>query len=513
MSNRSNGSRATQTEVGSRVRGMGCHEKLQAALSSLDQYRGTVVACRYYLPSTLARPEDLATLKTKIYEAVARVVLSQGHLQLGVAGIDTKNPGFIRLGSIDLRNHVVWTSLDEEDDFEHMHEISMQTQLDSRFDNISTIPGWRIVVLHKPGMDSIEISYAWNHIHHDGMGAKIFHESLLQNLNDASAESKESVLTVDEQSESRILQLPDPTATLAPNPEKLSSWPMAPKSFVSAVWRQLNPPADLCATWAPIKPSPYKTKVHNLVIDNRTVKNLIATCRKHHTTITGLIHALVLISLSSSIPKHKGFMSRTPYNLRTILPSNPPKYPSLDPKKTMCNYVSVVDHDFDAKTVSGIRSRLPARKEKEDTALTTDMLDDIWATSARIRREIEARLDMGMKNDMLGIMKVVLDWRAQQKKGAKGKRHFSWLITNIGVFDGGDQERELANRENWTVRRGMLVLGADTPDAAIQIGAMTMKGGDMCMTGTWQDCVVGPEVGGRLMRDLERWFGEIGAAA
>ncbi|PVI00069.1 hypothetical protein DM02DRAFT_563595 [Periconia macrospinosa] len=508
------GGRVAKTDVGSRIRGMGCHEGYQTAMHTLDQYRGTTVACRYCPPSTLTRPEALATLKTTFYEAVSRVVLGQPHLQLGITGENSKDPGFVRLEHIDLRNHVTWASVDDESRLKQLFEETMQTQLDSRYKNLATVPGWRVVILHNVGAHFIEVFYVWNHPHHDGMSGKIFHEDLLQNLNSIPTQNFESVLKAGETPESRILQLPDPTEALPPNPEMLSSWPMTPKFLVTALWKELKPtwlfPPDCThATWAPVKTSPFKTQFRSFTINNSTVQRLIVACRKHQTTITGLFQALVLVSLTNSIPTMKGFASRTPYDLRHILPSRPPQYPFLEPKRSMCNYVSVIDHEFDAELVSSVRSKM-TKSQPADAGLSPGILDIVWTVSARVRREIQARLDSGLWNDMIGIMKFVSDWLVQQKGEENRVRYLSWLVTNIGVLDGGINESEQNDRERWSVRRAELVLSNETPSAALSVAVMTVKNGDMRVTGSWQDCAVDVEIGDSLMRDLERWLMEVG---
>ncbi len=65
-------------------------------MHTLDQYRGTLVACRYSLPSSLTHREALET----------QVVRSQPHMQVGVIGEYTKRPVYVHLDHIDLRNHV-----------------------------------------------------------------------------------------------------------------------------------------------------------------------------------------------------------------------------------------------------------------------------------------------------------------------------------------------------------------------------------------------------------------------
>lgn len=488
-------------------------ERYQVAMHTLDQYRGTVVACSYCLPPSLARPEALDTLQGRFYDAVTRVVLAQPLLQVGITGENSKNPFFVRLDKIDLHSHLDWRTLGDSDPLEPEYLETLQTQLDSRYDHLSTQPGWRLITMHKPGAESMEVLYVWNHSHHDGMSGKIFHQHLLRNLNEELKQDKEPDFKVPKGSDSWVLNLPDCSDKFPPNPELLSSWPMTPAFLSRILWRELKPPSifppgDTHATWAPIQASPFETRFRTFTVDSDTVAKLVGACRSHHTTLTGLIQALVLVSLTSLLKDTKGFACRTPFDLRHILPSHTPKYPWLQPKESMCNYVSVVEHEFDPKLVAEVRSKTPG--QPTGTSLPADVMEVTWSVAARVRREIEERLESGERNDLIGIMKFVSDWRSQQRSEVKKTRHLSWLVTNLGVIDGGAGSRQ-AEEEGWSLRRAELVLSAEVPSAAISVSMMSVKGEKLCVTCSWQECVVHPGVADGLVGNLEQWLNEVGA--
>lgn len=488
-------------------------EAYQLAMHTLDQYRGTVVACRYCPPPTLTRPESLETLKGKFYDAIARVVLAQPVLQVGLTGENSNKPAFVRLDCLDIRNHVDWRSFDDSSHLDTLYLDLMQLQLDSRYDHLSTRPGWRVIVLHQTGAESMQVLYVWNHPHHDGMSGKIFHQHLLRNLNENVVQNKEPILKVSEGLDNWILHLPDPADKLPPNPEILTPWPMTLAFLLKSLWKELKPsfifpPGNMHAHWAPIQPSPFTTRFRSFVVDNDTVTKVVSACRPHQTTLTGLVQALVLVSISCALEDMKGFASRTPYDLRHILPSNTAQYPWLQPKDSMCNYVSVVDHEFNAELVTTIRSKMTA--ETIDSSLSADLVDTVWSVAARVRREIQARLDSGVRNDMIGIMKFVSDWRTQQQSEASKTRYLSWLVTNLGVLDRGIADTG-EQEEGWSLRSADLVLSTEVPSAALSVSIMTVKGEQMCVSCSWQDCVVDSGLGERLMGDLERWLNQIGS--
>ncbi|KAK6220813.1 Alcohol acetyltransferase [Pestalotiopsis sp. IQ-011] len=343
------------------------------------------------------------------------------------------------------------------------------------------------------------------------MSGKIFHQHLLRRLNQGFALDPEPVLKHAEGSASWLLDLPNDTDRLPPNPEKLSWWLMEPKFFFSALWKELEPPSifppgNEHAHWAPIKLTLFATRFRTFSADIDTVTKLVNTCREHHTTLTGLTQALAPVSLTCALDSQKGFASRTPYDLRHILPSNPPNYRWLQPKDTMCNYVSVVDHEYDSQLVASIRTKMPT--QTKNASLPPGVVDIVWSVAARVGGKIKARLNSGLVDDWIGIMKFVSDWRAQQQGESDKTRYLSWLVTNLGVLD-RDIGQPPGQAGGWSARRAELVLSAEVPSAAISISMVTVKDEQICVTCSWQDCVVDAELGARVLGDLERWLNQI----
>jgi hypothetical protein len=351
------------------------------------------------------------------------------------------------------------------------------------------------------------------------MSGKIFHRHLLRALNGISAQEKP---LIDVSATSWTLDLPNDTNKLPPNPEILCSWPLDTRFFLKWLYGDFKPvsffPGAPHATWAPIKAIPYATRFRTFTVDAGTVAKLVSACRLHNTTITGLMHALALVSLTSSVnpAPGTGFASRTPYDLRHFLPERTQEYPWLVPKETMCNYVSVLDHEYRPELVATIRENMLDTDVDTSTAIATDanlsprlpedVRDIIWTVSAHIRAEIVARLASGLRNDLLAVMKWCPDWNSQQQREAQRTRYLSWLVTNLGVLDGNSGEKDA-----WSLQRAELVLSAEVPSAAVSVSLMTVKHGEMCVTCSWQDGVVDERVGERLLSDLEKWVKEIGA--
>ncbi|CAI6101103.1 unnamed protein product [Clonostachys chloroleuca] len=431
-------------------------------------------------------------------------------------GEDTAKPTFVRLEVLDLRNHIHWKTLDGAVSREKQYLEELQLQLDSRFDNLATQPGWRVIIL--TGAESIEVLYVWNHPHHGGMSGKIFHRQLFQNLNKENF-SKPLAYKLQDDSGSLIVNLPESSEKLPPPPEVLTAFPMTTPFLVKKIWKEVKPysifpPTNVHATWAPVKLQPFATPFESFSIDNDTVLKVVASCRRHQTTFTGLFHALVLLSLSSGLRDMKGFAARTPYDLRHYLPSHTREYPWLVPKESICNYVSVLDHKFHPDLVAKIRAEFSPDRVAAGEPLPADIMHTVWSVAARVRQEIKDRLDSGIVNDMIGIMKFAEDWRPQQESETRKPRYLSWLVTNLGVLEGGLGKAETERqRNNWKIRRAQLFLSTEIPSAALSIAVSTIKNGQMDITCVWQDCVVGPDLGANLTNNLNQWLTEIGSLA
>lgn len=133
----------------------------------------------------------------------------------------------------------------------------------------------------------------WNHTHHDGMSGKIFHQQLLQNLDENFKQNEPILPKVPLGSDSWVLDIPDCSNKLPPNPELLSSWPMTPAFLLKLLWRELkppliSPPGNKHASWAPIQAFPFATRFRTFTIDCKPVTKLVSACRSHRTTLTGL---------------------------------------------------------------------------------------------------------------------------------------------------------------------------------------------------------------------------------
>lgn len=475
----------------------------------LDQYRGTVLSCRYAVPPRLAPAESRAQLGEAVKVAVVDTIMRHPMLQVGMTNATSKTPSWIQLQSLDLTQHIKWLYLGEHADFEQTVQETFRVQLDDRFPDLSSKqPEWKITVIRQGDAPIMEVLLTWNHPQFDGAGAKVFHEDFLEMLNNAENGAYER-----KGLDGDILTLPEARPLLPTPIESLKSLPLDLKYLAKVFWEEFRPQflnRDVSqAAWCPIRSTPYKTQFRAFSIDNASLLAILALCRKNRTTITGLLNGLALIAFSLRLDSTAApaFQSSTVMDHRRNLPPAPLDAPWVSSDRVVSNYVTQCLHKFDTELVAQIRSKLPANSS-EGVDLSADLQGDLWAVSAQNRLEIVHKLEAGLRNDLVGVFKWVTDWEQTMSDMAKKTRQFTWLVTNVGVLDG----KTSGNGQRWSIDRAQFGLSAEIPAAAIEFAPISVAGRGMCVSANWPDCAVDQMFGERIMADLEGWLAQLASS-
>ncbi|XXH01741.1 hypothetical protein Hte_008102 [Hypoxylon texense] len=491
------------------LRKLGRNENYQLAMYVLDQYRGTSVSCRFVIPQGLAHPESGSKLVNTVEAAIVNTVLEHPVLQVAVSDTKSKRPTWIQLEDLVLRKHVEWQFLDHSVNFEDIAQDTTVSQLDATYPEFGKRPAWKILLLHQRETEILEILFTWSHPHHDGMSGKIFMEYLLRNLNTKRNDGIH-------QDFDAVIKLPKSIPKFPPTLEGLSKIPVGPWFVLKTLWEEYGPQifsrSLSQANWAPIRTSPYKTQFRVFAVDNATLAKVLTACREHKTTLTGLLHALVLVSLASHLQESTApaFESITSVDLRRFL-SPTPSYPWIEPKRTMANYVTITGHVFGTDLLKQIRSKIPPKMA--DMELPANLMDEVWSTALAVRRDIQNKLELGLKDEIIGLMGLVGDWLAEMSDRARRPRQHSWFVSNLGVIDGDpDRNEELSSGkdEAWSIRRAQFAISAETTSAALMISPMTVAAGPLCVGISWQDCLFDASLGESITADLKRWLVQIG---
>ncbi len=481
-----------------------------------------IVSCRYAIPAPLAAPERRDRVVAHVEDAIARVVVEHPALRLDVVKADTKRPAWVGVDQVDFAHHVQWVDIggDSDNATAKPRETALQDIIERRLDepyaNMAGQPRWRVLVLvGSSGDPFLDVIFDYSHSFGDGTSGKIFHETLLRILNapttSAETEARAPALT------NRILTIPSTASTLPPPIEKAGKFTVSARFAVSTAWKELRPPRFSSASaaqahWAPIRTTPYKTRFRAFDVPADVLRGVLGACRAHKTTATGLLHALLLVSLASHIPAREAtaFAGSTPLDLRRHLAGVAAEmHPGgHEPRRAVANYVSAVAHEFDEGVVRGIRDA-DAAEPGDDGAIAPALVDLVWRCAARVRGEIQKRLDRGLRNDIVGLMKLVPDWRAQFRAEASKARPYSFVVSNLGVLD-GEPAAQSRDTESWRIAYSVFAISAEVCGAAFQVSPISVKDGALCMGCSWQDCVVDAKLAESIIRDLDRWLRFLG---
>ncbi|KAF2963166.1 hypothetical protein GQX73_g10411 [Xylaria multiplex] len=435
------------------------------------------------LAEVLGKYERHDGVVARVEDAIARVIIEHPALRIDVVNTDSKRPAWVSVDQVDFAQNVQWqdinynnnnenTAIDSEENLRHI----IERRLDEPEANLTKRPGWRVLILYRKGGDSfLDIIFDYSHGLGDGTSGKIFHETLLRLLNATEIEARTPALT------NRKLNILLTAKSLPPPIEKVVKFPVSAGFAISTAWRELRPPgfspaSAAQANWAPICVTPYKTQFCAFSVRGDDLKTILAACRAHKTTLTGLLHALLLVCMASRIPAKDAmaFLGSTALDLRRYVTASP----DLDPQRTVADYVSLIAHEFDTELVRRIRT-------VTKTGTMAPAL--IWTCAARL----------------------VPDWRTQFRVEASKPRMHSFVVSNLGVLDGG-LDVENRNAESWEITHSVFAISAEVCGAAFQISPISVKNGALCVGCSWQDCIVNASLAGAIVADLELWLRFLG---
>ncbi|GKT98424.1 unnamed protein product [Fusarium langsethiae] len=457
----------------------------------------------------------LETVQDAFHKAVALTAIEHPMLQVGILNEDSAIPSWIELERINLSTHVNWEKIHQSKYYDISLKEAIGSQLDTWFLDVESKPGWRMSVLYPEGhLESLDVIFCWNHTNFDGVAGKIFHQSLLRNLNDPKVDKELDFL------KGNVLILESVAERFPPPPEKLIKIPISWGFALSTVWKELRPPFLVSndptqANWAPIHKELYRTVFKTISIDDATLKKVVEKCRAHQTTVAGLLHALPLASLSLQLAEGQKYHKKeatsmyaiTALDIRRFIPAKSDAYPWHDPSTTMDNQMALCDHMFDEDLVSELRTK--AQGLSSDKDVMTKLEDIVWSAAVRARKDIQHKLDQGMNNDPLGLMGLVKDWRIQKKQQLKKPRVGAWGVSNLGAMEGGVEGS--GSGSGWRIERAVFQLSCEITSPVFHISSMSVKGKELCVDISWQKGVIDAEIGNKLASDMEAWLKFLGA--
>lgn len=448
-----------------------------------------------------------------LQKAIARTVLANPLLQVVQHKEDSASPAWRQLPELDLGQHIHWHPISTQDDYESELKKTAIKIMDTWYTDAESIPGWDVRVFHRTDdFGAIDVMFSWNHALADGISGKLFHEQVLRHLNEPESAYKPQFSS----SNPYLLTLPDLTKTFPPPQEELIKYTLSAKYTVSTLWQELKPAflaggSGHLAHWCPIREQPMESAYQTIDIDASALRKLLRLCRQHETSLTGLIHALIATSLSLQLsgknghsPEPESFKACTPIDHRRYITSAPAGLPDFDANSTIMNTFTTMWHDVGPAVVESMRKKGLQAPYSSPLEVIKAVENEVWVVAATIRREIQQRVDKGPKDDLIGLVKFIKDWRSQHRDNARKPRIGSWLVTNLGFLDG---ERS----GPWNITRSSFLNPSEMCSAAFCITAISVKGGSLTLGVCRQKCVVEASVAEQLVSNLQTWLSYLSA--
>src|SRR4051794_31825862 len=111
------------------------------------------------------------------------------------------------------------------------------------------------------------------------------------------------------------------------------------------------PPTSIPWTSTPISKAnleKFQSHAKIFTLPPALLQSILIECRKHDTTLTGLLHALTVLSFSSHVPEATSFKSSTPYSLRHLS--------GISATDDFCVQVSAFSSLYNTQTIAHLRS-------------------------------------------------------------------------------------------------------------------------------------------------------------
>jgi hypothetical protein len=416
--------------------------------------------------------------------ALKRCVEDHPVLSAVIVDGNTEKPSFAKLQRLDLSQHIdigdFGSTLSEN---QRIEEILAEVS-DEQFPSVDQIPPWKVVLLALPGRDDsaarLLVLFAYYHSHGDGKSGLSFHQTLLEGLQDATTMEQEN----DRLCGSSPRLFPPPMEEAG----KLSlSWsyllsPLLgeylPTFLATMLGFRASAVAQDSGVWCgkdlSFDPENFRTGLVVMTIDHSTINDALKSCKARQVSLTGLLNQLIARSLHSALgPDHSAnaFASQIVVDLRHLM-----------------------DGTYDNRIMTNCVSAYNETISSRSTAIQSDWTspaNEIWA-AARSTTAGLVKCANTLHNQPIGLLQYLNEFRPWTLGQIGKKRECSYEISNLVVFDPAVQPcGNLGSIASPTrIEKTIFSQPANAAGACLNFNLVTIKGGPLFMTVTWQEGVL-----------------------
>lgn len=445
-------------------------------------YENVVTVCRYALPSLTE-----AQVKASIRGALTAVVLEKlPALRVGIEGEDSKQPVFVALPALDLQDHLEWVTRApglsaNQYDVQLMRDLERENA--RSWLDIGTHSPWRLVVYLNTTDGWADLAFAVHHALGDGKSGLVFHNHLVELLNSQGASAKRR----SSEESHTVLQFTE-LPVLVPSQEELVKFAISWPFFLGAIWEEMGPawlksaPVAKAYTGTRVTLEPKLKgylRVFHLAPGHATA--LLAGCRAHGTTLTALIHGLMMVLFARRFPSDvaPSFSCVMPISMRPYIQA--PANMTLDVNRSMANLVSGHSYVYGADTVAD--GRAVAETDAEDD-------EKVWRAAAAVGANLKTRQTNVTEDNALGLMAWVSDWHEWWRKHEGKIRESTWAVSNTGSIPAAGTTPAGGSPPEWMLTRNFYTQSSLGKDSLINVNIGGIRGGEMSFIVAWHHGVV-----------------------
>ncbi|KAG8672972.1 Alcohol acetyltransferase [Fusarium poae] len=475
-------------------------EGFQAAGHSLRIYVGCAIACRYHVPKSFQGSTAESELEHKLEHSIACAIAQHPLFTVGRINEASKKQYWVRLDHIDFNYHITWQTISEGEDYKTALDAALDWQVNEQYTDLETRPQWRATILKSAKGDFVDVIFAWDHTVGDGKSGRFFHDSLLACLNKEA--HSDMIILKDRSFKVPITDFTPPLHHLLKLPVSLN---FIFSTFSQDLMPQSKSTKPQTANWAPITMEPYETRLKSITLANDVLKPVLDACRKQETTLTGLLHGLISVSMATRLAEDKAraFECGTPVCLRQF---QQPGMSKVDLNQTAINSVVYWPYVFEPGLVATIRQQVSDAQANSE--LNKKIEDTVWSVSKSLREGLSAKLKLGAKNDTIGLAKFITDWKSYLKENSKIRTH-SWEVSNLGVIQ-GELPGDTGTEDCWKVEDATFTQSASVAGPALTFSVISVRGGGLTLSCSWQTGVVDDGLAEGVSNDLGTWLDGLG---
>lgn len=400
---------------------------------------------------------------------------------------NTESPTIATPKTLDLDAHLELREA-EDDIPEHECIEKLMAQIgDVQFSSLHTTPPWKVVLMplksgEASGQSRLLVLYSNYHSHGDGRSGLAFHNSfhagLVKYVGQASKdfESIESIckaptipllLPIEEGGKLTLswpyllspllgTYLPTPIASfLGIRP----SW----LAHEAGIWRGKQTTFD---------PADHTTGLLLLTIEATAISKVLQQCRAKKTTFTGLLEHLIVRSL---VAPDGGAITTDAFNTGIAIDMRHlfgDRYSSGSMLNCVTGYSELVVLD----------------RSQETTNWTTDPSSNFWEAARKTSAGLKTASST-LHNQPIGLLQYLKGFRAWTTGKIGKERETSFEISNLGAFSPASQTKDAV--PDITIEKLVFSQPAEASGSLLNFNPVSLKGGPLAMTVTWQRGVLG----------------------